>query len=514
MLFGKHTFIRIIGLVLLCLPVFSFAQQKPKKTKIEFSAKRTEFSKNIGKGATRLIGNVRFKHGNVEMFCDSAWLYEDQTLEAYKNVHISQGDSIHLYGDMLKYDGNTKKAELQKNIRMMDREMTLTTDLLFYDLNSHTANYTGGGKIVTADNVLTSENGYYYADAKELGFKKNVILTNPEYIMKSDTLRYNTLSKISYFHGPTTITSDDNFIYCEDGYYDTGKDLSRFSKNSYILSGKQLLRGDSLYYDRKNGLGRAKWNIFIVDSTEKVTIRGNYAEYSEKKYTSFVSGSAYMTQVYEKDTLFLGADTLFSSYEWKDSLGKSIPDTRARLLRAFRHVRIFKSDLQGKCDSLAYTYRDSVMRLFGAPVLWSDQLQITANSIQIITGGGEIKRMLMSESAFLVSAEDTARYNQIRGRIMTGYFNKNQLSKIHVEGNGQTVYYVKEKEKVIGHNKTECSTMDIYLKDNDIHKITFHTKPDGKITPLSQINPKDTYLKGFAWRGKERPGKEEVVGRK
>lgn len=455
--------------------------------------------------ATRLIGNVKFKHEGAIMYCDSAWLYEDQTLKAYHNVHISQGDSIHLYGDFLKYDGNTRKAELHKNIRMMDREMNLTTQLLLFDLKEQVANYTGGGKIETAENVLTSENGYYYTASKELGFKKNVVLTNPEYVMKSDTLRYHTLTKAARFHGPTTITAPGNLIYCEDGYYDTGKDLSRFSKNSYILSGKQLLRGDSLFYDRKNGKGKAKRNILIVDSAEQVTIRGDYAEYLEKTGGSFVTGNTRMDQVYRTDTLFLNADTLQSSFEMKDSLGLQVPDRQRRILKAYRHVRIFKSDLQGKCDSLSYTYADSTMRLYRDPVLWSDATQITGENVMILTGGGEIRCMNVDGNAFMVSMEDSLRFNQVRGKRMTGFFGANRLQKIHVEGNGQTLYYVKEKEKIIGLNRTDCSEMNILVKENSIQKITFLSKPDGKVTPLSQTGSQDLKLKGFKWYGADRP---------
>ncbi|MCC7302960.1 MAG: organic solvent tolerance protein OstA [Bacteroidia bacterium] len=495
-------------------PCLVHAQKKGGKKKIEFSAKRTSFSKNIGKGATRLIGNVRFRHEGVEMFCDSAWLYDDQTLEAFNNVHISQGDSIHLYGDVLKYNGNTRKAELQKNIRMMDREMTLTTQVLYFDIKEQVANYTGGGKIETSENILTSEYGYYFTKGKELGFKKNVVLVNPEYTMKSDTLRYNTQTKVAWFHGPTTITSPGNFIYCEDGYYDTWNDLSRFSRNSYILSGKQMLRGDSLFYDRKKGLGRAKNNILIIDSAEKVTIQGQFAEYYEQSGTSFVSGKAFMTQVYEEDTLYLGADTLHSSFEMKDSAGAMYPDRKARLLKAYRKVKIYKSDLQGSCDSLVYEYRDSGMVLYHRPLLWSEKMQISGEQIRIQTGGGEIRKLYVEGAAFMISAEDTIRFNQIKGKRLTGYFIKNELYKIHVEGNGQTLYYVRDNKKMIGQNRTDCSEMDIYMNDTDIRKITFLDKPDGKVTPLSMLSGQDLRLKGFGWFPERRPTRDEVCGKK
>ena len=143
-------------LAVLVLPVISFAQ-KPKKIRLIHA---NSLEKTPGIEARRLIGNVEFEHNEVHMYCDSAYLYDNNSLDAYGNVHIRQGDTLHLYGEMLKYNGNDKKAEVQKNIRMTDRDMTLTTDFLTYDLGTSVATYTTGGKIVNKNNTLTSEHGY------------------------------------------------------------------------------------------------------------------------------------------------------------------------------------------------------------------------------------------------------------------------------------------------------------------------------------------------------------------
>lgn len=494
----------LILLLTLALPFCVYAQ-KPKKKKIEYSANSSEIDKSIGNGVKRLIGNVRFKHENVVMYCDSAYLFDNNTLIAYKNVHIQQGDSIHVYGDVLKYNGNSKKAEIVKNIRMTDGDMTLTTDQLNYDLNTNIAQYSGSGKIVNKDNVLTSQYGYYYSKSKLLHFKKNVILTNPEYVMNCDTLKYHTQSRVAYFAGPTYIRSNKDLIYCEDGYYDTENDLSRFSKRSYIISGNQMLKGDSLFYDRKKGYGMAKSNVTVIDSAERLTIVGQRAEYYQKREISIITGNPMLTQVNDKDTLFLHSDTLKASYELKDSAGKKHIDYNKRILVCYRHVKFFQPDLQGKCDSLAYTYSDSTMRLFGLPVLWSDNQQITAGQINILISNGEIKTMDMLQSAFIIGAEDSIRFNQIKGRNMKAYFVKNELYKIKVEGNGQTIYYAKNKGKIFGVNKAECSDILIYMKNNDISRITFIQKPEATLTPPKDVNDKELRLKGFQWRGNERP---------
>jgi len=464
-----------------------------------------EGDKKKGKDVKKLIGHVHFKHENVDMYCDSAYLFPNNSLEAYRNVRILQGDTIQVYGDQLKYNGNTKIAELQKNVSMSDREMNLKTEYLTYDLNSSVGSYHNGGTIVSKDNVLKSEHGYYNSKGKEFSFKKNVTLVNPQYTMKCDTLLYNTWTKTAYFLGPTTIVSSGNIIYCENGWYDTNKDISQFNKNAVITTREQKLKGDSIYYNRKAGFGKAIKNIQVIDSAQNILITGDYAEYYEKNENSLITGHALLTQVYDKDSLFMHADTLRATYQLKDSAGKKVIDYDKRIMYAYHKVKFFKSDMQGKCDSLVYTYGDSTMRLYKEPVLWSETNQMTAEKVEIKTGGGEIKSLLLLNSAFIVSKEDSLKFNQVKGKTMTAYFVKNNLYKINVEGNGQAVYYAKDKGEIFSVNKTDCTDMLIFFLDNEVDKITFITKPQGTIFPIMDISPKEFILKDMKDRFKERP---------
>lgn len=475
------------------------------------------------KKAQRLLGNVEFEHENTIMLCDSAHLYEEtNTLEAFGKINIRKGDTLNLYGDFLKYNGNTKIAEIEKNVRVVKRDMTLTTQVLTYDLEKSVATYYGGGTIVNKDNTLTSKNGYYYASSNMLSFKNDVLLRNPKYTMNSDTLIYNTVSKTAYFLGPTTIRASNNIIYCENGWYDTNKDISRFSKNAYIITKEQKLKSDSLYYDRKLGYGKALRNVSILDSAQNLLISGDAAEHWEDDENSIVTGNALMTQYFDKDTLFLHGDTLQArnekvlSKEEKEALkktGKENPADQPKVMLAYHGVRFFKRDIQGKCDSLAFTYRDSTMHLFHEPVLWSSQNQLTAEKIEVVTGKKEIKLMRLLNTAFIVSQEDTLKFNQIRGKQMTGYFSDNDLRKILVEGNGQTIYYVKDKNDMLGANRADCSDLVILLKNNEIEGLTLLKKPEGTLFPMKEADPKELRLKDFKWLPELRPKSEKDLMR-
>ena len=502
-------------------------------SKVEIvNADSFEFDENLGNGAKRLLGHVQFKQDNVLMFSDSAYYYDNNALDAFGNIHINQNDSVHLYGDFLKYNGNSKLATVTgKVVTLKDKSMTLTTTQLDFNMQSNIGYYNNKGKIVTKENTLTSQNGYYYSSQKNLFFKKDVVLVNPDYKMFCDSLRYNTITETAYFNGPTNIISNANKIYCENGWYNTKKDIAQFNKHAWLKNKDQKIHGDSLYYDSKNGYGKAIKNVEVLDSAQKLSIKGNFLEYFELSEKSIVTDKAVMIQYFKDDTLYLHADTLKATYDStyfalkkikeqeeikksklkKDSKVKvQMEDSIAtahRLIFAYFRVKFFKRDLQGLCDSLVYAGADSLMRLYNKPILWSSENQLTAEFINIKLYDGKIYQLRMNNSAYIISQYDSLRFNQIKGKKMIGYFLENELRKIDVNGNGETVYYIKDDadNSLSGVNKAECSDMAIYVKENKVEKLKMFKKPTGIMHPPKEVSPEEMLLKDFAWHKTYRP---------
>lgn len=502
---------RAVFFLFFCFPPNIISQ--PIKQIELINANSLEYNEAANEEYRRLIGNVVFKHDNVFLYCDSAHMYIDKnSIDAFGKVHIQQGDSINLYGKMLKYDGNNKIAQLYEDITFTDNKVVLTTQKLEYNLNTNNAIYRKGGKIVDDENILESQHGYYYANDKQFYFKEKVVLTNPQYIMYCDTLKYNTINKVAYFYGPTEIVSEESTIYCENGWYDTEKELSQFDENARILTKEQILKGDSLFYDRKNGLGKAFHNIEIKDTAQNIIINGQYAEYHQEKYNtklnsiqkhySFIVGKTLFTQIFEEDSLFLHADTLETSYDSAEV---------HRSFYGYYKAKIYKSDLQGSCDSIIYSTKDSTIKLYVEPIIWSGPNQLTADTIHIKLKHKVIDYLKLYNSSFIASQEDSLYFNQIKGKNMTGYFKDNELHKILVEGNGQTIYFGKDNQKIIGVNRADCSNMLIYVSDNKVDKITMINEPDATFYPIHEVNPKELLLKGFSWKIHRQPTKKEDI---
>lgn len=504
-----------ILLFLLSFFISSTYGQSPQKIEL-VNADVSEFDQTINAKATRLIGNVVFSHQQAFMYCDSAWLYRDENkLEAFGSVRIKKGDTLNLTGKRLLYDGNTKFAQLFEDVVMTDRKTILRTSRLDYDLSKEIAYYTDSANIVDGENTLTSKTGSYYSSSHEMFFRRNVLLVNPKFTMESDTLRYNTTTKTAFFLGPTYIRSKENLIYCESGWYQTESQQSNFRKNAYLKSKEQRLGGDSIIYERTKGIGKVFGSVSVLDTVNNIIISGDYGEYHENTDSSWVVGHALMTQIMNGDSLFMHADTLMAIGRDTTAEGRN-----KKNLYAFHKVKLFSADMQGKCDSLVYNQSDSTIRLFYDPILWSGMNQLTGDSIYMQTANSEITFIYLNNNSFIASIADSnstsipdsVRYNQIKGKNMTGFLADNKIYKIDVMGNGQTIYYAKnKKEKNFAVNRADCSDLTIYVNENKVKSITLLNDPDGTLYPIKELSINELKLKGFQWQGKFRPQSKESL---
>ncbi|WP_091149497.1 OstA-like protein [Mucilaginibacter pineti] len=247
-----------------------------------------------------------FKQDFSTLRSDSAYFYyKENAFDAFSNVNINQGDTLNIYSDKLNYNGNTKIAILTDNVKMVDRDATLTTNYLTYNTATRIGTYTSGGKLINKDNVLTSKNGYYFANSRDSYFRYDVVLTTIDALIKTDTLRYNTGTRISYFLGPSNIygKKDNDTLYTENGQYNTVVEQAAFGKHNLYKQGTKSLKGDSLFYDKLKGYGRAVKNITFIDREQKITLKGDLGTYFRADERTVVTQYAYVVMTTEeKDT--------------------------------------------------------------------------------------------------------------------------------------------------------------------------------------------------------------------
>lgn len=490
-------------LAFLAMVCYAKAQVTPKAT---ISKKQIEIrnADNLNYDQSQheakiLSGNVICEHEGALLYCDTAYIYSEiNRMIARGHVLITKGDSIRLTGERLIYEGKTRLATLENNVKCVEKDMTLTTNLLTFDMGASVANYYNGGTIVNKENTLVSKNGHYYSGTKEATFHYDVVLTNPDYKMNCDTLKYKIPTRTTYFLGPSVIWSKTDYIYCENGWYDTNKEKAAFSRNALLITSQQKLRGDSLVYDRLLKQGRAFKNVTLIDTSQKSIIYGDYIDYKELNSEALVTKKALYARILEDDTIFIAADTLY--YRDLDSVNN--------FLNAFHHVRIYKRDIQAMSDSATLNTQDSLIQLFNTPILWGKNSQSTSKIIKVDIGKNNIKGFHLEGKAFLIQQVDSLnpdKFNQIMGKTIDGIISRDTMRQVIVTGNAEIYYYPQNKQKIIGLNKTTSAEVYIWFKKGDIDRVTMRPKTEGNIDPLSMVDIENAKLKGFNWQYAKRP---------
>lgn len=285
-----------------------------KKNRLEIlNADIFTFQEINGRKVRKLIGNVHLRQDSTDMFCDSAYHYVDSNqVEAYSHVRIfMDGGKRFIKSDKATYSGNTKVARLYQNIVMRDSSITLSTNRLTYYRIQDYGKYENGGILSTGDNELHSNSGLYYPRENKSFFRGDVKLYNPDYTLESDTLGYNTETEVADFMAPTNVYDEVNSIHTEGGYYDTKEDKALFYQNASIGDTSYTIFADTIFYDKARDFGEAMVNVRILQNDTGLTVYGQYAEFLSKKEQSFITDSSFAVQIFDEDTLYLFADTLY-----------------------------------------------------------------------------------------------------------------------------------------------------------------------------------------------------------
>lgn len=497
----RFTIVTLLLTAFLASPAFS-----QRKVRIEH-ADYTEGGRKDGERYFKVVGNVYFIQETTSIWCDSAILYrKDNRLEAFGHIRIFESlDSINITSKRLEYDGDSQFANLRDNVVYREDSIVLYTDFLDYDLFSKSAIYFNGGKINDGENVLTSKKGYYNAARKSMSFKTDVVLVNPENTLKTDSLYYDMMTKIAHTIGSTEIiSSDGTVLHSEEG----GEFMMRANKTTIeageIETESYILRGDKLFYDRQKGTNSATGNVYMFSKENDIIITGEAADNDESKGITTIYGKPLLKKMFQYDTLYLSADTLVSI---DDSL-----DVHKKLL-AFHNVQFYRTDLQGKADSLMYALADSILYLYNDPVLWNEGNQIEADSMSIVFRKNQIYTLNLQFNSFMVLQDTLKNFNQLKGKNMTGYFVDNKITRLNVEGNGECIFFALDEDDntLTGVNKILCSSMVIRFVENKADNMSFYVNPEATFIPPHELQEPDTRLKGFAWREEERPSLEDVL---
>ncbi len=505
------------------------AQQTPEKRTVEIrqagSAVRDEAK---FPGATLLTkkNNTRVVlfHQGARIESDRAFFYNaDNFFKADGEVVFTQGDSLRMDCAYMEYNGQNQKAKAWGDVVLKRPDMTLRTDTLHMDRIAQEAYYNTPGRIEDQESTLTSNRGRYFMEEKKYRFQSRVHIDNPEYILDSDQLDYYTERDLAYLYGKSHIVGDTYDIECLRGFYDLNAQRGYFKREATIYYDGKIIQGDSLYFEDAREYAAATNNISITDPINKSVITGHYGEIFKAKDSAIITRRALAMNIVEQDSLFIHADTLVATGPEKD-----------RRLTGFYGVRIYKSDMSGVSDSLYFNENEGIIKLLKKPlsrrdqqvfteidfnrtnpVMWFGKSQMSGNEIQLFIEpqNRTLDTLKILGRVFIIEKDslDRGGYNQIKGGFLKGNFKNGALERIDIDKNTEVLYYMYAEDtgELIGIDRTDCSSLNMWIENNAIGSIQFNVQPSGNVFPEEDIEKNERRLEGFIWKEDQRPKNKE-----
>lgn len=218
------------------------------------------------------------------------------------------------------------------------------------------------------------------------------------------------------------------------------------------------------------------------------------------------------------DSLAVGSDSLASATDslavQTDSIPEPLDSTKISFITAVKNVKLYKSDIQIACDSLAYNDLDSLVRMYERPIVWNESnRQYSADSLFAVLKNQSLQKASLMSNAFIIIKEDTLCYDQIRATEMLAYFDTTgALSRFDAMGDANAIFYLQEDSVYATVNKSEAKMLSAYFKNGDIDRVYYFESAKNDGYPVAQMTSEERVLKGFSWQPELRPsGRQDVT---
>jgi len=493
------------------------SQTEPSKKVINKHSDTFGIKADKYEGNPVFSGNVVFEHQGSVLTADEVVFYQKENfLKAIGNVVLTTADGNRITAEEMEYDGNTERGIARKNVVLTDPKQTIKTETLYYDKIPNTAYFNTGGTIYSNDgSVMYTKSATYYLNSKMIDFIGRSNIETDKYTIVSDNIKQNQNTGVSDFTGPTTIRDKRNpinYVYTELGSYNSKTGESFLNKNSRIHNNGKILTGDKLYFNRNTGFGKGTGNVTLDDPQQKRFIKGGYGEIYEKKDSAMITDKPYMVKILSKDSAYFSAEK-FVTFQKPDSANAL---KKKSFLRAYRKVRIFKTDMQGRGDSLSFNETDGEMHLMRKPILWMGVKQVTGDEIRVYSNPEKeiTDSIRVLGNAFAISKADSLNlkdeFNQIKSKNMIVYLNNNAIDSAKAVGNAQAITYADDQDKKtkelkrIGVMLSTCGEITAEFLERRLEIVSCNIGANNDTYPMSKISKDERFFKDFNWNTKDR----------
>jgi lipopolysaccharide export system protein LptA len=475
-------------------------------------------------------GPTNIKGGSGNLYTENGD-YNTETDRARfgKNNLYTEGSKF-LRGDSLYYDGVLGNGRAVKNVVFIDtaQKIVMRGQLGIYTKATQTTVVTQNAYIVLATEDSTSNSN----DSTEIaanGAAIDSLATKPaakkdSTFMTADTLFSQVIPLRDFIHLNLNLGQEnDNLEETEDtqGLPPDTTVRNNIISRGPLITADSLNTNDSLAVAILDTLGTVDTVNIPIDSLAKdppeTIVESLDADslaidsLASSSENDFSVDSTFVSPMKGAADSLLQEATKVALQVKTDSLRSDTGETR--IVKAYHNVKIFKSDLQAIADSAYYGYADSIIRCYGKPIIWSQGSQLSADTIYMLLKNQKMENVLFERNAFMVNTQlDSTKFNQVKGRKITGYFKDNNLDRIYVDGNAESVYFTVDKEEYTGMLRSISSRIKIKFEDNKMTDVISIRKAENVYYPIAGIPSGQEILEGFIWRPELRPkSKEEII---
>ena len=468
------------------------------------------------------------------------------------------------------YFTNSKDAYFRYKVKVKSPEALIQSDTLKYNTISKIAYFFGPTDIYGKTDTLYTENGQYNTTNDKASFGKNNLYRQNSKSLKGDSLFYD--GKAGYGRAVKRIifidTAQKVELRGDLGIYQKADESIMVTKNAYtiLVTEKDSVSKDSVWltadtlrskvlrkmdlYALQNVKKQAQISLISKDSLQKDSLKTDVLSLDSVKTDTIKVKPIIkkVAQVEKKEPIKKAKPEAIDvaviqrapniPMIWhpikivnEKRLGlavvkpkqiiipkidvpqESIDTAKIRIIWAYHQVKIFKSDLQAKADSAFFSYGDSTLRIYNKPILWAQGSQLSADTMFIQMKNKKMDNMDLIRNAIIVNTEkDSLKFNQVAGKLMKGYFRKEKLDVVFVNGNAESIYFPTDSASADGMMRSIASRMRINFTDDSLTSVAFIRKPEHNYYPAEKVTEELKTLPNFNWKPKERPlSKEDII---
>lgn len=432
------------------------------------------------------------------------------------------------------YHSKIGRFKFVEKVELNSDSVVLKSDSLAYWNKERKIDFLGPVKVWQNDAFLSANSGWYYRDKEIYNFDNNAYMLNKDNELWANKIYYEKFGSVAELNDNVQILDTVQSVMMFSDYV-----KYRGNPASAELRKKPVVAYYFVENDQKDTLFFAAdtihYKVFAKDSADSATFARSLKRYEQslrdpikemltkpevaprpdKTGKNLKEIDAIKDADAEKEKLLALTDSVKLknrplNLPLKDStaLKDTIPlkdTTLYRFIDARKNIRFFRSNLQGKCDSMEFNSIDSTIRLYKDPVMWNDNNQFSSDSIQIIISGKKLKKTELMSGAFVAAREDSLHYNQIKATDIVAHFNDGDLTRFDAYGGVTILFFFAEDSILTTMNQKECKYMTTSVKEKRIQVSRCYEDVESNLYPIIDLEPEKKKLKGFRLRFEERP---------